>query len=124
MPDHARHAKSQTMRADMVRCIQECTNCHRVCLETVTHCLQMGGMHAEAAHIGLLLDCAEMCQSSANFMLRGSELHARICAVCAEVCDRCGQDCERWGDDTQMQACAEACRACAEACRQMAAMAA
>ena len=114
------HNASHTMSAEMQRCIQECTNCHGVCLETVAHCLQMGGKHAEAAHIRLLQDCAEICQTSANFMLRGSELHGRVCAVCAEVCERCAEDCERFGDDQQMQACAQACRSCAEACRQMA----
>ena len=75
--------------------------------------------HAEAAHIRLLLDCAEICQTSANFMLRGSDLHARVCAVCAEVCERCAQDCETFEEDF-MQACAQECRRCAESCRRMA----
>jgi hypothetical protein len=91
-----------------------------MCLLTIPYCLQHGGQHAEAAHIRLLLDCAEICQTSANFMLRGSDLHSRICAVCAEICDRCAQDCERFEGDQQMQACAQACHRCAESCRQMA----
>jgi len=84
----------------------------------------MGGQHAEPQHIGLLLDCAEICQTSANFMLRGSDRHMRTCAVCAEVCEQCAQDCERMGDDAQMRACAEVCRRCADSCRRMATMAA
>ena len=79
---------------------------------------------AEAAHVRLLLDCAEICQTSANFMLRGSDLHMRTCAVCAEVCQRCAESCERMGDDTQMRACAEECRRCADSCHRMATMAA
>jgi len=82
----------------------------------------MGGMHAEEAHIKLLLDCAEICQTSANFMLRSSDLHAEICRACAVVCERCAEDCERMGDDVEMQRCAQTCRRCAESCRQMAAM--
>ena len=105
--------------AGMRDCIQDCQSCHAVCLDTVTHCLRMGGQHAEADHIRLMLDCVEICQTSANFMLRGSELHVRTCAVCAEVCERCAQDCERWGDDEMMRRCAEACRRCAESCRRM-----
>ena len=85
------------------------------------HCLQMGGRHAEAGHLQLLLDCAEICQTSANFMTRGSELHNRTCAVCAEICERCAEDCEQFGDEALMKACAETCRRCAESCRQMAA---
>jgi len=112
------------MSADMQQCIQECLTCHSVCLSTVQHCLQMGGQHAEARHITTLLDCAEICQTSANFMLRGSELHTRTCGVCAEVCTRCAEECERMGSHTQMQACAERCRRCADSCRRMSAMAA
>jgi hypothetical protein len=114
------HAAGLQMSEEMQRCIQECSECHRVCVETVSYCLQMGGRHAEASHIRLLLDCAEICQTSANFMLRGSDLHGRTCAVCAEVCERCAEDCEQFGDDAQMKACAEACRRCARSCREMA----
>ncbi len=59
----------------MEECIQNCLDCYRVCLEMVTHCLQMGGRHAEASHIRLLLDCVEICRTSADFMLRGSPRH-------------------------------------------------
>lgn len=105
---------------NLQKCIDECVSCHRICLETVQYCLKQGGKHAEASHITLLLDCAEICQTSANFMLRGSELHVRTCAVCAEVCRRCVESCEQLEGD-QMQRCAEACRSCAESCEQMAA---
>jgi len=100
-------------------CIRECTNCHEVCLETVTYCLQQGGQHAEVNHVRLLLDCAEICQTSANFMLRSSDLHGRTCGVCADVCERCAEDCARFQDDDMMQRCAEACRSCAASCREM-----
>jgi hypothetical protein len=95
-------------------------NCHAVCQEMVTHCLQQGGEHAEAGHLRLLLDCAEICQVSANFMLRGSPFHVRTCAACAEICQACAEDCEQMGGDERMRACAEACRRCAESCAQMA----
>jgi len=85
----------------------------------VTYCLQKGGNHTEASHIRLLLDCAEICETSANFMLRTSELHTRTCGTCAEVCERCAQNCDRFGDDAQMKACTDMCRRCAESCRRM-----
>jgi hypothetical protein len=106
---------------DMRQCIENCTECHNVCVETVDHCLRLGGPHAEADHIRLLLDCAQICATSADFMLRGSDLHPRVCGVCAEACDRCAESCEQLGDDTQMRHCAEVCRRCAESCRRMAA---
>jgi hypothetical protein len=58
-----------------------------------------GGEHAAAPHVTRLLDCTEIGQTSANFMLRGSDIHTRTCWICAEVCERCAQDCERMGDD-------------------------
>lgn len=107
----------------MQQCIQNCTDCHRVCLETEAHCLQVGGKHAGPTHVRLLLDCAQICATSADFMIRGSDLHARTCAACAEVCERCAESCEGAGDDEVMRRCAEACRRCAESCRQMSAAA-
>ena len=109
------------MDARMEECINQCLACQRICLETVQHCLTRGGKHADAEHIRLLLDCADICRTSADFMLRGSPLHVRTCAVCAEVCESCAESCESIGDDDTMRRCAEACRACAESCRTMAA---
>jgi hypothetical protein len=114
---------TQHTDAEMHACIQNCLDCHRICLETTTHCLHKGGQHAEAAHIRLLLDCAEICQTSANFMIRNSPLHGFTCRACAEICERCAVDCERFPDDTQMQECAQLCRRCAESCQRMAAVA-
>ena len=103
-------------------CIGHCSGCANLCQDTVAHCLDLGGAHAAREHIVLLLDCADICRTSANFMLRGSALHTQVCGVCAEVCERCAADCERIGpDDEVMRHCAEVCRRCAESCRAMAA---
>ena len=104
----------------MERCIELCQECHEVCLQNVSLCLNKGGHHAEASHIRLLLDCAEICETSANFMIRGSDLHTETCRACSEVCHRCADDCRRMGSDPDMQACAEVCQRCAESCAQMA----
>ena len=115
-----------TMSSDMQQCIQNCLSCHAVCLETIQHCLAMGGEHASPKHIGMLQDCAQICITSADFMLRMSPFHAQTCGVCAAVCEACATECERMasGDATDfMTRCAEACRRCAESCRQMASMA-
>jgi hypothetical protein len=105
---------------ELERCIDNCQECHEVCLRTVSHCLEKGGRHAEASHVRLLLDCAQICETSADFMIRGSDLHAATCRACAEVCERCADDCERMADDEMMRRCAEVCRRCAQSCAQMA----
>lgn len=105
---------------EMELCIDNCQQCHEVCLGMISYCLQKGGRHAEASHIRMLIDCAEICETSANFMIRGSDLHRLTCGACAEVCDRCAEDCERMADDETMRRCAETCRRCAESCNRMA----
>lgn len=109
---------STSTDADMQACIEACTHCHQVCLQTaMNHCLVMGGQHVEPEHFRLLMSCAEICQTSANFQLGSSTFHPRVCDVCAEVCEACAADCERIGG---MEECVRACRACAESCRKMA----
>lgn len=106
------------LNSDVRRCIQDCLACHEICLQTTTYCLQMGGEHAQPGHIRLLLDCAEICQTCANFMLRGSDLHGWVCRVCADVCIRCAKECERFGEDDKMTACADICHRCAASCQK------
>lgn len=105
--------------AMMQECIALCAHCHKVCTDTATHCVEQGGRHAAQAHITPLLDCAQICQTSADFMLRHSPDRKGMCAVCAEICVRCAEDCETFSDK-MMQDCAKACRACADSCERMA----
>jgi hypothetical protein len=83
----------------------------------MNHCLDAGGNHVEANHFRLMMNCAEICQMSANFQLSNSAFYRRICEVCAEICEACAVNCEKLGD---MKECVGACRECAVSCRQMA----
>lgn len=105
-------------------CIENSTACHNICVATAAYCLDKGGSHAEAAHLRLLLDCADICRTSADFMLRGSPLHTQTCAVCADICAKCAEACRAMGDDDQMRRCADICEHCAQSCREMSRMAA
>jgi hypothetical protein len=102
----------------MDRCIGACTDCHRVCLETARTCLAMGGKHAAPDHLQLLADCAQICQTSADFMIRHSSQHMVTCRACAEICRACERSCRQLGGDV-MEACAETCARCADSCEQM-----
>lgn len=111
---------SQVSR-EMRSCIDECLGCYGTCETTSTHCLELGGRHADAAHIRLLGDCARICLVSADFMLRGSEVHPRLCGFCAGVCRQCADDCEHIDPaDEVMKECAAVCRRCADSCERMA----
>jgi hypothetical protein len=104
---------------EMNRCIEACLSCYRTCLSTaMSHCLVAGGKHLEPAHFRLMMACAEMCRTSAHFMLINTPHHKHTCRECAEVCAECAADCERIGG---MEECVAMCQACAESCRKMAA---
>jgi hypothetical protein len=85
----------------------------------IRHCLSLGGKHAAPDHIRTLIDCAQICATSADFMVRESPLHAHTCRACADVCAPCAASCEQLGG-AEMNQCAEECRRCAAACREMA----
>jgi len=106
----------------MHEAINVCWECRATCNDILfNYCLKTGGEHVEEAHVKLMMDCIQMCQTSADFMTRNSELHMAICNACADVCDKCAESCEKI-DCTTMKRCAEACRRCAESCRNMANM--
>ncbi len=107
---------------EMLHCIQECTSCHAVCLNATKHVLDRGGELEKPDLLRILQDCAEICQVSADFMLRGSGLHGLICETCAVICDACAQQCEPFQDE-MMRACSDTCRSCARSCRDMVPMA-
>ena len=116
MPHHDAHGSiSPEMRA----CIEACTSCAEECTAMIEHCLKMGGAHADPSHITTMLDCAEICRTSANFMLRNSSLHTETCGVCAVVCRTCEESC-RALDGPEMKECADECARCAESCEKMA----
>lgn len=103
---------------DMQSCIDACSSCHQVCLQmALTHCLERGGKHVEPTHFRLMANCAEVCQTSANLQLSGSQFSAQHCEFCAVVCEACADSCRSLDD---MEECVRACEACAASCRSMA----
>ncbi len=107
------------MDENMKSCIETCNECRDECeIMLYQHCLEAGGKHVEQAHVKLMADCIEACQTAAHFMLRGSDNHALYCSACAEICEACTDSCEEIGGK-EMAACAETCRKCAESCREM-----
>ena len=104
----------------MQNCLSNCRECHQICSLLIEHCLNLGGKHAEPDHIKMLMDCAQICQTAADFMIRNSDFHAGICDECAIICDACADDCEALDpEDAMMKACIEVCRVCATSCEQM-----
>jgi hypothetical protein len=108
---------------EMQECINHCFDAQRICLESLNYCLERGGEYVAVDLIRLLIDCAEICQTNANFMLRNSNLHISTCWVCAEVCESCADECDGFDDnDAQLTACVDVLRRCADSCDRIAAV--
>lgn len=99
-------------------CVDACLACRKTCLGmAMTHCLEMGGEHLAPQHFRLMIDCAAICATTADFMLHKSQFHREVCRFCAIVCAECAEDCAKLDG---MEECVTACRACAEACTRAA----
>lgn len=106
------------LSAELRAGISDCLACYSACTETVSYCLERGGRYAEAAHIRMLLDCAEMARTAADFMLRGSDCHPEVCTLAASMAAACARACAAFSDDPRMKACVDACLRCASSCKQ------
>jgi len=101
-------------------CVTLCIASHRRCLTSARHVLEQPQLHAAAQLVALLQDCAELCQTTANSMLRGAATHTLLCNACADLCAACAQACDAYKNDTVLTQCAATCRDCGAACRHMA----
>src|SRR5690349_19067682 len=58
-------SRMPTTTHSLEQCIENCTRCHRICLETAALHFRGEGRAGKVpeSHIRLLLDCAEICQT-------------------------------------------------------------
>jgi hypothetical protein len=103
-----------------LECINACTGCQNVCLQTRDHCIGLGGEHANADLLRLLSDCERICRLSADYSLGRSTFSMQSCSLCADVCDACAAACAAFTKDNVMHDCATACTQCADTCARMA----
>lgn len=105
--------------SDTARAINVCLSNHRVCLETMHHCLSQKMTHFQGRHVAMLGMCAEACELAAKMMIADIQYHRQSCVLAFELSLACVVECEKYGEDEAMLRCAESCRTCAEACRGM-----
>lgn len=92
-------------------CIDACNRC-------LAYCLRQGGGHAAFEHVRRLMDCLEVCITTADLAGRNSPVAPALVQVCAEVAEDCAQSCDQVGQgrDAELGRCAEECRDLAEWC--------
>ncbi len=104
----------------MDACIEACLQAHVVCTMTAQYAMLQGSQRIPVEVAGLLLDCAQICQTSADFMLRGSPYHEVTCGACAVLSRACAEACRSVQGEEELAHCAEVCDECASLCAQMA----
>lgn len=118
----AKHERASHLEKYAQECVADCLDCFESATECIPYCLDRGGDHPCIAQLEVFMDCAAICQVSADFLLRGSKSNYLTCGVCAAICERCAFACERIDvSDGHWRRCADACRRCAESCHDLAA---
>lgn len=103
------HEEYQSSFDIATHCAVACEYCARSCM----------GMPDMVKCVRICLDCAEICRTSATYMVRGSYFMSHIARACADICDACAEECERH-EMKHCQKCATLCRQAAEEYRKIA----
>ena len=62
-------------------CVEAALHCHKTCLGmAMTHCLDEGGEHVAPQHFRLMIDCAAICATAADFIMHKSQFHRQMAA--------------------------------------------
>src|SRR5690625_5584809 len=96
---------TQMITQEMEVCAELCHECARLCQQCTVECVEVGDKSL-ARCIRLCLDCADICDLTANYLIRGSEHYQALARLCAEICEACAEECEKGEMDT-MKRCAE-----------------
>ena len=96
-------------------CVAALQACHATCLQFATFdCMQGNYPRVGPNQFRLMLDCAELCQTAANFLIRDSDHYLRVCREALVICEDLASDCRKFPG---MEAILAACDECVSACR-------
>ncbi len=105
---------------ELQKYIELCWQCRHECQKTLfNHSLKVGGDHLASEHVKIMEDCIQICQATADTMVRQSPLYPDFCRVCASTCEACADSCDDLTGEA-IENCASICRACASSCGELA----
>ena len=111
------HLPSATdLRAAFLACLRA----HEACEAAVAQALRAQEGEALNECVGALLDCADVCRTTARHIRHGSPLLRGTAGVAAELCERAAEACLALPSGPAGQTWAEACRRAAAGCRRLA----
>ena len=100
-------------------CIDACHACAVACNACMVACLKEDDVQMMRRCIALDVDCAAMCNLTADAMARDSEMSRHLCRICSEICLACANECGQHQHHEHCKRCAEECKKCAKACLEM-----
>jgi len=98
------------------KCLYCCIECGRA-FQARTR--PQGAELPEALQLSLV-ECAEICRTTASFLRWDSAYWEAACALCADICMKCAWECARVSEDEQIRIARDACEQCAVLCRELA----
>ena len=119
---HPRPGKLQG--AELARCVEACVICATTCTSCADACLSEE-MVKELAHcIRINLDCAAICATTGQILLRQTEPEWRLLyrqvQACQAACRACAATCDQHAQmHDHCRVCAAVCRDCEQACDKL-----
>lgn len=104
---------------EMRDCVDNCLEATEAGEWCADECIKEGNPEMSRC-IELCRDVSDIASLHARLMIRESEFHPGLAAVCADACEACADECEQFDSD-HCQLCADVMRECAQTCRDMAA---
>jgi hypothetical protein len=105
--------------SDLRAAFLACLRAHEACEAAVAHALRANEAGVDE-RVGTLLDCADVCRTTARHIRHGSALLRGTAGVAAELCERAAEACAALGAAPAMATHAETCRRSAACCRRVA----
>lgn len=93
--------------------INSCVQCVAACEDAINYCLKTGMASVELVNV--LRDCIDICKTTSNLMMRGSEHGEHLTKECREICMVCAEECIN-SNIEYLKKCADTCKACAAEC--------
>jgi len=115
MTGETRLPSATDLRAAFLACLRA----HEACEAAVAHTLRSDNRGVNE-RVGTLLDCADVCRTTARQIRHGSPLLRGTAGVAAELCERAAEACAALAAAPAMATYAEACRRGAACCRRLA----
>jgi hypothetical protein len=117
------HPSPAAQDESIVRCIEETFACAQACTVCADACLAEDDVSELRRCIGLNLDCADVCETTARVLSRATssdlELTRSVLLACVQACRSCGAECKRHAEHHEhCRVCAESCRRCEEVCEE------